>query len=107
MPAVVCSRAMDMPLDRISDPYTEPGFRALARRGLLAEPSQAIFDAREVLEVFEVPLAFLMDDANHTKHRRPWRGRERSYYAMPYEGRYIWGATAGMLKNLQQRLFQR
>ena len=223
-----------MPLDRSADPFTEPGLRALARRGLLAEPSQAIFDprsgralgpsdwdldpefmddlaamapprpaavlvpivlraeltvlltqrahdmpshpgqisfpggkieesdaspvacalreareeigltadfieplgfldsyrtgtgfqispvvafvrpgftvvadAREVLEVFEVPLAFLMDDANHTKHTRPWRGRQRSYYAMPYEGRYIWGATAGMLKNLQQRLLQR
>jgi 8-oxo-dGTP pyrophosphatase MutT (NUDIX family) len=62
-------------------------------------------DPREVLEVFEVPLAFLMDEANHQKHARAWRGRERSYYAMPYDGRYIWGATAGMLKNLQQRLF--
>jgi 8-oxo-dGTP pyrophosphatase MutT (NUDIX family) len=64
-------------------------------------------DSREVVEVFEVPLAFLMDDANHSKHTRPWRGRQRSYYAMPYQGRYIWGATAGMLKNLQQRLYQR
>jgi 8-oxo-dGTP pyrophosphatase MutT (NUDIX family) len=64
-------------------------------------------DRREVLEVFEVPLAFLMDAANHQKHARPWRGRQRVYYAMPYEGRYIWGATAGMLKNMHQRLFQR
>jgi 8-oxo-dGTP pyrophosphatase MutT (NUDIX family) len=64
-------------------------------------------DPREVLEVFEVPLAFLMDEANHQKHTREWRGRQRSFYAMPYEGRYIWGATAGMLKNMHQRLFQR
>ena len=64
-------------------------------------------DPREVLEVFEVPLAFLMDEANHQKHAREWRGRQRSFYAMPYEGRYIWGATAGMLKNMHQRLFQR
>ena len=62
-------------------------------------------DPREVLEVFEVPLAFLMDEANHQKHAREWRGRQRSFYAMPYEGRYIWGATAGMLKNMHQRLF--
>ena len=64
-------------------------------------------DPREVLEVFEVPLAFLMQTANHQKHARDWRGRQRSFYAMPYEGRYIWGATAGMLKNMQQRLFRR
>jgi hypothetical protein len=48
-----------------------------------------------------------MDEANHQKHAREWRGRQRSYYAMPYEDRFIWGATAGMLKNLHQRLFQR
>jgi 8-oxo-dGTP pyrophosphatase MutT (NUDIX family) len=63
-------------------------------------------DTREVTEVFEVPLGFLMDPANHQKQSREWRGRQRSFYAMPYEGRYIWGATAGMLKNLHQRLFQ-
>ena len=66
---------------------------------------EVVLDPREVLEVFEVPLPFLMDEANHQKHVREWRGRERSFYAMPYEGRYIWGATAGMLKNMQQRLF--
>ena len=66
-----------------------------------------VLDPREVLEVFEVPLAFLMDAANHQKHAREWRGRQRSFYAMPYEGRYIWGATAGMLKNMHERLFQR
>ena len=66
-----------------------------------------VLDAREVLEVFEVPLAFLMDEANHQKHSREWRGRQRFFYAMPYEGHYIWGATAGMLKNLHERLFQR
>ena len=59
----------------------------------------------EVSDAFEVPLRFLMDPANHQKHARPWRGRERHYYAMPYGERYIWGATAGMLKNLHQRVF--
>lgn len=60
---------------------------------------------REVSEAFEVPLSFLMDERNHQKHARPWRGRERHYYAMPYGERYIWGATAGMLRNLHQKLF--
>jgi 8-oxo-dGTP pyrophosphatase MutT (NUDIX family) len=62
-------------------------------------------DTREVLDVFEVPLAFLMNEANHKRDSRSWRGRERYFYAMPYEGRYIWGATAGMLKNMHQRMF--
>jgi 8-oxo-dGTP pyrophosphatase MutT (NUDIX family) len=64
-------------------------------------------DRREVRDVFEVPLAFLMNEANHKKQSRAWRGRERWFYAMPYEERYIWGATAGMIKNMHQRLFQR
>ena len=76
-------------------------------RGPRAAGLQPVLDPREVVEVFEVPLAFLMDEANHQKASREWRGRERYFYAMPYEGRYIWGATAGMLKNMQQRLFQR
>jgi 8-oxo-dGTP pyrophosphatase MutT (NUDIX family) len=63
----------------------------------------ALADA-EVAEVFEVPLVFLMDPANHQTHARAWRGRERSFWAMPYGERYIWGATAGMLKNLYDRL---
>ena len=62
-------------------------------------------DAREVDEAFEVPLRFLLDVANHQKLSRPWRGRDRHYYAMPFGERYIWGATAGMIKNLHQRLF--
>ncbi|MDX2155538.1 MAG: CoA pyrophosphatase [Hyphomicrobiaceae bacterium] len=64
-------------------------------------------DPREVAEVFEVPLSFLMNEANHQKHSRDWRGRQRHYYAMPYGERFIWGATAGMLKNMYQRLFAR
>jgi 8-oxo-dGTP pyrophosphatase MutT (NUDIX family) len=75
---------------------------AFVRRGF-----EVALDPREVLEVFEVPLPFLMDEANHQKHAREWRGKERAFYAMPYQGHYIWGATAGMLKNMHQRLFQR
>jgi len=64
-------------------------------------------DPREVDDVFEVPLSFLMDEANHEKHTRDWRGRQRHYYAMPYGERFIWGATAGMIRNMHQRLFAR
>jgi 8-oxo-dGTP pyrophosphatase MutT (NUDIX family) len=58
-------------------------------------------DPREVADMFEVPLAHFLDEKNHRIDSRVWNGRERRYYAMPYGDRYIWGATAGMLKNLQ------
>ncbi|MEQ1650728.1 MAG: CoA pyrophosphatase [Hyphomicrobiaceae bacterium] len=59
----------------------------------------------EVADAFEVPLSFLMSIENHQQHAREWRGRHRQFWAMPYGERYIWGATAGMLKNLHERLF--
>lgn len=59
---------------------------------------------REVTDIFEVPLNFLLDAANHRHHSRYWRGRQRHYHAMPYGDRYIWGVTAGIIKNLHERL---
>jgi hypothetical protein len=68
------------------------------------------FDLRvnqaEVDDVFEVPLEFLMNPANHQLHSREFRGVERNYYAMPYEERYIWGATAGILRVLYERIYR-
>jgi 8-oxo-dGTP pyrophosphatase MutT (NUDIX family) len=60
----------------------------------------------EVADVFEVPLAFLMDPNHHERHSRDWQGRTRYYYAMPWNGRYIWGATAGMIRNLYSLLYE-
>jgi 8-oxo-dGTP pyrophosphatase MutT (NUDIX family) len=59
----------------------------------------------EVAAAFEVPLSFLMDGANHQLHSRQLRGRERRYYAMPYGERYIWGVTAGIIRNMYERLY--
>ncbi|MBF9234372.1 CoA pyrophosphatase [Microvirga alba] len=59
----------------------------------------------EVADTFEVPLSFLMDPAHHEMHAREWKGRVRRYYAMPYEERYIWGVTAGIIRNLYERLY--
>jgi hypothetical protein len=58
-----------------------------------------------VADAFEVPLAFLMDAQNHALHSRDWKGIERKYYAMPFGERYIWGVTAGILRNLYERLY--
>ena len=59
----------------------------------------------EVADAFEVPLAFLMDAQNHALHSRDWKGVTRRYYAMPFGERYIWGVTAGILRNLYERIY--
>ena len=59
----------------------------------------------EVAATFEVPLRFLMDAANHQLHEKELRGRRRRYYAMPYGAHYIWGVTAGIIRNLYERLY--
>ncbi|SDP08200.1 8-oxo-dGTP pyrophosphatase MutT, NUDIX family [Filomicrobium insigne] len=61
-------------------------------------------DPGEVTDIFEVPLPFLLDVANHQRHSRISRGRQKHFYAMTYGERYIWGATAGIIKNLHERL---
>ena len=87
------------------DPYlTGTGFR-IAPLVALVEPGFALtLNPDEVEAAFETPLAFLMDEANHAIHEREWAGKMRRFYAMPYHDRYIWGATAGMLRNLWERL---
>ena len=72
--------------------------------GLVAPPFELKLDAREVQYVFEVPLSFLLDPANHQRHQREFQGRTVHYYAIPYLQHYIWGATAGMLVNFHRRL---
>jgi 8-oxo-dGTP pyrophosphatase MutT (NUDIX family) len=62
-------------------------------------------DASEVADVFEVPFEFLMDTRNHRVDSRFWRGADRRFHAMPYKERYIWGATAGIIRTLHRRLF--
>ena len=88
------------------DPYlTGTGFR-IAPLVALVDPAFTLrINRHEVDEVFETPFAFLMDPANHRLDQREWRGELRKFYAMPHEGRYIWGATAGMLRNLYETLF--
>ena len=70
----------------------------------LVEPAATIQpNPQEVADVFEVPLRFLLNPANHQRHRLQWQGVDREWFSMPYDDagqeRYIWGATAGMLRN--------
>lgn len=88
------------------DPYqTGTGFRILPVVALVTPPFDLTINRREVDDAFETPLSFLMDVSNHQRHAREWQGTLRHFYAMPYGDRYIWGATAGMLRNLYERLY--
>src|SRR5687767_3601325 len=93
-------------LGRLPEYHTRTGFRIVPVVGAVLPPLTLQPDANEVAEIFEVPLAFLLDTANHQRQSRKWQGELRWFYAMPYQGHYIWGATAGMLVNLARHLAQ-
>jgi 8-oxo-dGTP pyrophosphatase MutT (NUDIX family) len=86
---------------------TGTGFAILPVVGLLSEGFVLAPDASEVADVFEVPLAFLLDPANRQKNQTEWMGRLRTFYSFRYNGHYIWGATAAMLVNFGERLANR
>ncbi len=83
---------------------TGTGFRVTPVVALVTPPIVLETDPFEVAEVFEVPLSFLLDPANHRRHALHYRGALREFYAMPYGDYFIWGATAGMIKSLSNRL---
>ncbi len=85
---------------------TRTGFRITPVVGIVALPFELRANASEVDEIFEVPLAFLLDPANRQRQSREWEGATRWFYAISYRGHYIWGATAGMLVNLSRHLSQ-
>jgi 8-oxo-dGTP pyrophosphatase MutT (NUDIX family) len=80
------------------------GFRILPTVARVKPGFRLRINEAEVDDAFEVPLAFLMNPANHQVHSKEFRGMARSYYAMPFEERYIWGATAGILRVLYERI---
>ena len=82
------------------------GFRILPTVARVRPGFELRINDNEVESAFEVPLAFLMDPANHQLHSKDFRGVARSYYAMPFAERYIWGATAGILRVLYERLYK-
>jgi 8-oxo-dGTP pyrophosphatase MutT (NUDIX family) len=91
-------------LARLPDYLTRTGFRVTPVVGLVTPPLELAPDPGEVEEVFEVPLAFLLDPRNHQRETRELQGRTVGYYVMRFEGRVIWGATAGMLVSLHRHL---
>jgi 8-oxo-dGTP pyrophosphatase MutT (NUDIX family) len=101
------SRAFVEPLGFLDTYRTGTGFGIVPVVALVAPGFSLELNTHEVADAFEVPLAFLLDAANHQLHSRLWQGRERHFYAMPYEERFIWGATAGMIRNMHERFAAR
>lgn len=89
------------PLDQYR---TGTGFDITPVVGLVRPGFTLALDSFEVAEVFEVTLDFVLDPANHRRESQVWKGEERSYYVFPHNDYYIWGATAGMLINLYDKL---
>ena len=92
------------PLGYLDNYRTGTNFNIVPVVGLVTPGFTLEIDTREVAAVFEVPLDFLLDPSNHELHQREWRGQQRTYYAMPFADHYIWGATAGMIRNFHERM---
>jgi 8-oxo-dGTP pyrophosphatase MutT (NUDIX family) len=93
------------PLGYLPTYRTGTGFIITPAVALVRPGFKLVADPAEVADIFEVPFHFLMDEANHKIDSRNWRGNERRFYAMPCGERYIWGATAGIIRALYRRLF--
>jgi 8-oxo-dGTP pyrophosphatase MutT (NUDIX family) len=85
---------------------TTLGYRIVPTLARLRPGFTLTLNRDEVDEVFEVPLAFVMEVANHQRHSREWNGMQRGFYAISFGDRYIWGVTAGILRNLYERIYQ-
>jgi 8-oxo-dGTP pyrophosphatase MutT (NUDIX family) len=88
------------------DPYLSgTNYLVLPVVAEVAPGYELTLNVHEVEHAFEVPLRFLMDPRHHELHSREWQGRSRRFYAIPYQEHYIWGVTAGIVRNLYERLY--
>ena len=93
------------PVARLPDYKALSGFSITPVLAIVQPGFELIPNPDEVESVFDVPLSFLMDPANHEMGTGVWLGGERQYYRMPYEGRNIWGITAGIVRVIYERLY--
>lgn len=99
------SPALVEPLGYLDLYLAYSGFRILPTVARIEPDFSLVLNPWEVTEAFEVPLDFLMNPKNHRRDSREWKGIMREYYAMPFENRYIWGITAGIVRNLYERVY--
>jgi len=93
------------PVGQLPVYLTTTGFRITPVLAVVRPGFRLTLNPAEVDAAFEVPLAFLMDPANHRRESRVWEGVERHYYTMPYGEHFIWGVTAGIIRTLYERLY--
>jgi len=98
-------RSLVTPLGYLDLYMTGTGYRIIPVVGLINPGHHLTLNPAEVDDAFEVPLSFLMSPENHLLHSRMVDGAERRFHAMPWREHYIWGATAGMLRNLYRRVY--
>jgi 8-oxo-dGTP pyrophosphatase MutT (NUDIX family) len=91
-------------LGRLDTYVTRTGFAVVPVVGLVDPPRTLALDAREVADAFEAPLAFLAEATNYRRETRTVEGVERHFYVVTWGPHRIWGATAGMLRNLAEVL---
>jgi 8-oxo-dGTP pyrophosphatase MutT (NUDIX family) len=91
-------------IGRLDTYVTGTGFEITPVVGIVKPPFSLVIDPFEVSEIFEVPLAFVLDPGNHRRMTRDFEQRTRVFFVLPFENRNIWGATAGMLVNLAEVL---
>ena len=85
---------------------TTLGYRIVPTVARVDPHFELALNVAEVHDAFEVPLSFLMQPINHRRHSREWNGMIRHFYAIPFADRYIWGVTAGILRNLHDRIYR-
>jgi len=90
---------------RMPDYVSGSGFRIAPILSVVKPGFRLDINPDEVDDAFEVPLAFLMDPANHNRESRIWEKKERFYYTMPFHERFIWGVTAGIIRTVYERLY--
>ncbi len=93
------------PLGYLETYLTTTGYRIVPLVALVSPQVDLRVNAQEVDSVFEAPLDFLMDPQRHQRLSREWKGMRRHFYAIPYQDHYIWGVTAGIIRNLYERLY--
>ncbi len=94
------ARGVIATLGNLPDHEMPSGFRITPVVGWIEPPFSLKLDPFEVAGIFEAPLDHFLEEANYQRREYDFRGRHRHYLAIPFEGRYIWGATAGMLYSL-------
>jgi 8-oxo-dGTP pyrophosphatase MutT (NUDIX family) len=98
--------ALVEPLGYLDLYLTFSGFRILPTVARVAQDFALAPNRSEVADVFEVPLEYLMRPENYARKSRDWNGIVRHYYEIPYRNHYIWGVTAGILRNLYERIYR-